>query len=260
MTDQSLRRADELLTELVELVETARTLPMSSSCVLPARAHARPARRAARGAAAGDGRGPHGHRQPRRAAARRLRRGGRGAREGRRRGRRRWPPNAATRAERDRRTTPRCRPTRPSSAGKAEHATLVSATTIHQAAARAAAALRERGRRATHAGCTQQADAVPPADAAPRPTATRADTRAEAERYAAKLTADAEDYADRTLSELAATLQRAAAHRRAGPGRARPAPRRRSAGSGRRRPSPPTRCRRRSTTPGCGRRARRSRG
>jgi len=34
-TDQSLRRADELLTELVELVETARTLPMSSSCVLP---------------------------------------------------------------------------------------------------------------------------------------------------------------------------------------------------------------------------------
>lgn len=35
MTDQALRRADELLTELVELVETARVLPMSSSCVLP---------------------------------------------------------------------------------------------------------------------------------------------------------------------------------------------------------------------------------
>ena len=35
MTDQSLRRADELLTELVEQVETARALPMSSSCVLP---------------------------------------------------------------------------------------------------------------------------------------------------------------------------------------------------------------------------------
>jgi cell division septum initiation protein DivIVA len=33
--DRSLRRVDELLTELVELVETARTLPMSSSCVLP---------------------------------------------------------------------------------------------------------------------------------------------------------------------------------------------------------------------------------
>lgn len=33
--DHSLRRVDELLTELVELVETARTLPMSSSCVLP---------------------------------------------------------------------------------------------------------------------------------------------------------------------------------------------------------------------------------
>jgi cell division septum initiation protein DivIVA len=30
-----LARADEVLTELVELVETARTLPMSSSCVVP---------------------------------------------------------------------------------------------------------------------------------------------------------------------------------------------------------------------------------
>ena len=35
MSDQSLRRADELLTDLVEHVETARALPMSSSCVLP---------------------------------------------------------------------------------------------------------------------------------------------------------------------------------------------------------------------------------
>lgn len=35
MTDASLRRADELLSELIELVETARALPMSSSCVLP---------------------------------------------------------------------------------------------------------------------------------------------------------------------------------------------------------------------------------
>lgn len=35
MSELSLKRADELLTELVELVETARTLPMSASCVLP---------------------------------------------------------------------------------------------------------------------------------------------------------------------------------------------------------------------------------
>jgi cell division septum initiation protein DivIVA len=35
MTDHTLARADEVLTELVETVETARTLPMSSSCVLP---------------------------------------------------------------------------------------------------------------------------------------------------------------------------------------------------------------------------------
>lgn len=35
MTDHTLARADEVLTELVELIETARTLPMSSSCVIP---------------------------------------------------------------------------------------------------------------------------------------------------------------------------------------------------------------------------------
>jgi hypothetical protein len=35
MTDYTLARADDVLTELVELVETARTLPMSSSCVIP---------------------------------------------------------------------------------------------------------------------------------------------------------------------------------------------------------------------------------
>ncbi len=35
MTDHTLARADEVLTELVELIETARTLPMSSSCVVP---------------------------------------------------------------------------------------------------------------------------------------------------------------------------------------------------------------------------------
>lgn len=35
MTEHALRRADELLTEIVEIVETARALPMSSSCVVP---------------------------------------------------------------------------------------------------------------------------------------------------------------------------------------------------------------------------------
>jgi F0F1-type ATP synthase membrane subunit b/b' len=33
--ERSPRRVDELLTELVELVETARTVPMSGSCVVP---------------------------------------------------------------------------------------------------------------------------------------------------------------------------------------------------------------------------------
>jgi cell division septum initiation protein DivIVA len=35
VSDTSLRRADELLTQLVELVETARAIPMSGSCVVP---------------------------------------------------------------------------------------------------------------------------------------------------------------------------------------------------------------------------------
>jgi cell division septum initiation protein DivIVA len=35
VTDAALRKADELLSELIELVETARALPMSSSCVVP---------------------------------------------------------------------------------------------------------------------------------------------------------------------------------------------------------------------------------
>lgn len=35
MTDHTLARADDVLTELIELIETARTLPMSSSCVVP---------------------------------------------------------------------------------------------------------------------------------------------------------------------------------------------------------------------------------
>lgn len=35
MSEQALRRADELLSDLVEIVETARALPMSSSCVVP---------------------------------------------------------------------------------------------------------------------------------------------------------------------------------------------------------------------------------
>jgi membrane protein involved in colicin uptake len=35
VTDGSRRRVDELIAELVELVETARTVPMSGSCVVP---------------------------------------------------------------------------------------------------------------------------------------------------------------------------------------------------------------------------------
>jgi hypothetical protein len=52
------------------------------------------------------------------------------------------------------------------------------------------------------------------------------DVRAQAEQYAARLAAEGEDYADRTLASLAATLQRSAAT--AEQGRAALASRRRS--------------------------------
>ncbi len=35
MTDQALHRVDQILTELVETIETARAVPMSTSCVIP---------------------------------------------------------------------------------------------------------------------------------------------------------------------------------------------------------------------------------
>ncbi len=92
--------------------------------------------------------------------------------------------------------------------GKAEHATLVSATTIHQSAARAAGELREQAD-AYARGLHEQADDYHQSTIA-EADRYAADIRAEAERYAAKLADDSEDYADRTLYELAMTLQRAA--------------------------------------------------
>ena len=35
MTDAALHRVDQILTELIETVETARAVPMSTSCVVP---------------------------------------------------------------------------------------------------------------------------------------------------------------------------------------------------------------------------------
>ena len=59
MTDEALRRTDELLSELIEIVETARALPMSTSCVLPRERVLDLLDELREVAAAGDGRGPH---------------------------------------------------------------------------------------------------------------------------------------------------------------------------------------------------------
>ncbi|PZS15892.1 MAG: hypothetical protein DLM57_11790 [Pseudonocardiales bacterium] len=207
MTDQSLRRTDELLSELVELVETARTVPMSSSCVLPRervldlldelRETMPPEMDESRRVIAKKDALLHDAHEE--AAA---------AREGAVREAATIVADAQQRADELARDA-EVRAHEIVQAGRDEHAHLVSATGVHQAAAEAAAALRAEAE-GFHAEAHEAADRYD------------ADTRAEAEqyargarddadRYAAKLTSDAEDYADRTLAELAATLQRSAA-------------------------------------------------
>jgi F0F1-type ATP synthase membrane subunit b/b' len=207
MTDQSLRRADELLSELVELVETARTLPMSSSCVLPrervldlldALRETMPPEmdQARRVLANRDSMLQDAHEQANQ------------AREGATVEAQAVVAEATHRA--DQLTgDAEVRAHEIVEAGRAEHADLVSATGVHQAAAETAASLRaeaERYRSDAHAAA-ERYDADTRADAEKYAQATRAD----ADRYAAKLTDDAEDYAERTLAELVSTLQRSGA-------------------------------------------------
>jgi cell division septum initiation protein DivIVA len=195
MTDPTLRRADELLTELVELVETARTLPMSSSCVLP-RERVLDLLDELRETL------PPEVEQARRLVARRD-----GVLAG---------AEAAAVQTRERATTEaealvtaaggradelireaEVRAHEIVEAGRAEHGQLVSSTGVYQAAAEAAEARRAEANRYD---ADLRAEAEQYAQKA----------RAAAERYAAKLTGDAEDYAETTLAELASTLQRAA--------------------------------------------------
>jgi cell division septum initiation protein DivIVA len=196
MTDQSLRRADELLSELVELVETARTLPMSSSCVVPRervldlldelRETMPPEIDQARRLIANRDAVLHEARQ----AADQARGRATGEADA-------ILADANHRAEQLTRDA-EVRAHEIVEAGRSEHGQLVSATGVHQAAAEAAAALRAQVTRydaELRAAAEQYAQS----------------TRSDAERYAARLSGDAEDYADRTLAELASTLQRAAA-------------------------------------------------
>jgi cell division septum initiation protein DivIVA len=206
MTDETLRRSDELLTELIETIETARALPMSASCVLPRerlldlldelREVLPPEMDEARTIVA---------------TRQRL------IKEGYERSsamREKAVAEADTvlsdaghRAEQIIAEAQQAA-LDTVAAGRAEHDALVSNTAVHQAAAQAAATLRTEAED-YHAEVSAKAQEY---DAKVRAEADRYahDARAEAERYSTKLTADAENYAERTLDELSAVLHRAA--------------------------------------------------
>ena len=217
MADQALHRVDALLTELVELVETARAVPMSSSCVLP-REHLLDLLDELRDVL------PPEMIDARHVVATRdalLHEAYLEAQASRERSvaeadtvladaRHRAEAELAEAQERGAEML---------AAARAEHAQLVTTTGVHQAAVRAAAELRDaaeaydaavRAQADTYAGQVRaEAERY---DAEVRNEADRvaAVTRGEAERYAARLTGDAESYADHTLAELAATLHSAA--------------------------------------------------
>ena len=109
--------------------------------------------------------------------------------------------------------------------GKAEHATLVSATTdppVRGPCCRPSCASRPTRMRAA---CTSRPTSTTSARS-PRPTGTRPGSAPRPSATRAKLADDSEDYADRTLYELAMTPAARPRHRRAGAGRAGPPPRR----------------------------------
>jgi cell division septum initiation protein DivIVA len=204
--DEALRRSDDLLTELIESVETARAVPMSASCVLPRekvldlldelREVLPPEMDEARTVIA--------------TRDRLLKEAYETAAESRARA---VAEADALLAESQHNSEQMLADARDESAAilrKAhdEHDRLVASTTVHQAAAAAAAALRADAEQ-YQAQVTAEAQDY---DARVRAEADRyaSDARAEAERYATKLSADAEDYADRTLDEMAATLHKAA--------------------------------------------------
>ncbi|HEX4726284.1 MAG TPA: hypothetical protein VH298_00705 [Jatrophihabitans sp.] len=171
MTDHTLARADEVLTELVELVETARTLPMSSSCVIP-RERTLDLLDALREVL------PPELVEARRLVAQRDR----------------LLADAGEQADRQVRQADeqaevalaqaRAQAQELLEAGRAEQAELVSAASVQQAAVAEAARLGEQAR--------SEAEQV----------------RGEAQLYAGKLTEDARNYATSTLTELVGTLQR----------------------------------------------------
>ena len=206
MTDEALRRVDDLLSELIELVETARALPMSASCVVP-RERVLDLLDELREVL------PPEMDQARTLIARRdqvLR----DAHEQAATTRERAIAEADTiLADAGHQAEAVLADAQDQSqqtlaAARDEHARLISATAVHQGAAQAASALREDAE-------AYQRQVTGEAQHYDRRVRTDADAyahqaRSEAERYAIKLTTDAENYAERTLDDLAAVLHRSA--------------------------------------------------
>lgn len=204
--DESLRHADDLLTELIETVETARAVPMSASCVLPRervldlldelREVLPPEMDEARTViATRDRLLKEAYEQAAESRSRAVAEADTLLADAQHRA-----EQVLAAAEDEAAVVLRT--------AREEHANLVAGTTVHQAAAAAAAALRADAE-AYQAEVAAEAQDY---DARLRAEADRysADARADAERYATKLTADAENYAERTLDELAAVLHKAA--------------------------------------------------
>lgn len=207
MTDEALRRADGLLSELIETVETARALPMSVSCVLPRerlldlldelREVLPPEMDEARTVIA--------------TRERMLKDAYERADQTRQRAVTEADAVLADVGHRAEQLTVAAERSAGDTieAARAEHARLVASTTVHQAAAQAATALRTDAEK-YQAQLSADAQLY---DSKIRSEADRyaQDARSDAGRYATKLTADAEDYAERTLDELSTVLHRAAA-------------------------------------------------
>lgn len=183
MTEHARRRVDQLVAELIELVETARAVPMSGSCVLP-REHTLDLLDDLHGSL------PAELAQARQVLVQRdavLAE----ARE-------RAAQLVAEAEEHAARLVAdaEVQAHETVQAGRAEHAELVSASRVHQAATAQAAQL--------HAHAEQSA-----AEQRAQAEQYAADLRAQAEHYAAGLRTDASSFADRTLADLIEVLQQA---------------------------------------------------
>jgi cell division septum initiation protein DivIVA len=207
MIDHSLRRPDELLSELVEIVETARARPMSSSVVIPREKvlDLLDAIRESLPMELAEARRVLHHRDGMLAEAH--------VESNEIRDRAAAHADALIADTQHRSAQVVAEATAHAEQivadGRSQHAEMVANTAVHQAAASAAAALRHSAEE--YAAMTQQdADRY---GAQVRAEAERwaASTCGEAEQYAGKLASDAEQYADKTLADVIASLGRAAA-------------------------------------------------